>query len=1302
MIRLVSIVSENEKQHKIIALLQARFPFLTNIDIHAEYYIDSERLSGKEIDTLSAILQAKKYQSSSTSTSTQSYWVIPRKGTFSPWGSKALDILHRSGLKQIDRIERGLVFCLSLKDPLTPMLAKQIQAHIHDRMVESVIEREEDLMHLFDSHDPEPFAEIDITSKGIDALRHANIEYGLALSDQEIEFLYQSFFNLDRNPTDAELMMFSQINSEHCRHKVFNADWCIDGQDKAHSLFKMIKNTYAKSPENILSAYKDNASVIQSYATQNFIRNDEKQYQFVEQKTDILMKVETHNHPTAIEPFAGSGTGQGGEIRDEGATGRGSEPKAGLVGFTVSNLNVPGFKMPWESKPQFPSRIQDACQIMLKAPIGGAQFNNEFGRPNICGYFRTLEHVFENNEKAFKSAGFHKPVMIAGGMGLIRSEYTQKQILKDKDLIIVLGGPGMQIGIGGGTASSMAQGQSDEQLDFASVQRQNPEMQRRAQEVITACFQKDNNIIKSIHDVGAGGIANAISEIVHDSDLGVEICLEDIPQADSSMSPLALMCNESQERYIIAIDAQDLEIFTIIANRERCPFSVVGHATCRPNITVKQKSNHALPVDLPTQILFADPPKMYKQHNRTPRHLTPVSTNMLSLEESLERVLMAPTVADKSFLVTIGDRTVSGLVARDQMVGPWQVPVADCGVTASTYTTLTGEAMAMGEKPNLAMISAKCSAKMAVTESILNIMAADIHQLSDIKLSCNWMADAKTEQQAIDLYDAVEAVGMDFCPSLGIAVPVGKDSMSMKTAWSDDTREYQVTSPVTLVVSAFAPVHNIQKTLTPLLKDDPDTILVFVDLAHKQQRLGGSIFAQISNQIGDECPDINANDLKNFVSSFIQMKSENIPLAYHDKSEGGLWACLCEMAFASQLGLNIDLTDYAKSQTHLKDALLNEEAGIVIQIQKSHLNMVKNLLSDHGLKDSVYSVASINQTKQVNVCYQGNVMYSNALCTLHGKWSELSFQMQNIRDKSDCAKSLYDSINGSIENPGMGAVVEKSVQLTLPNKRSKSQPKVAILREQGVNGHREMAAAFHLAGFEPYDITMQDLIQGHELAPYHMLVACGGFSYGDVLGAGKGWASSILYVERLRKLFSDFFNRQDTLALGVCNGCQMLSSIKTIIPGAEHWPEFVPNTSQQFEARQSMVEIIDSPSVLLRNMQGKRLPISVAHGEGRVAFKNGRDYEQCCDARLTALRYIDNQGTTALQYPFNPNGSPEGLTGLTTVDGRVTIMMPHPERSIKTWQLSWYPEQWDNENEARFTPWMQMFFNAKLWLDEQC
>lgn len=1296
MYRMISLNEKTADWQKSITAIKASHPAIQSVKVYQEYYVQwSGDISASQKETLCQILSASQYNDQLSLDKQTCIWVVPRLGTFSPWGSKTLDILHNVGLKDCQRIEQGLVYILTLNAKVESQdIMACVAPLIHDKMTQSCINQETGLKDLFNSQPAATFKEVDVVAKGESALIEANQLLGLALSKEEVHFLTESFIALNRNPTDAELMMFAQINSEHCRHKNFNAEWTIDGELQEKSLFKMIKNTAAKSPEGILSAYKDNSSVITGFAQQNFTRTPDGHYQFEQSSPQILMKVETHNHPTAIEPFAGSGTGQGGEIRDEGATGRGSRPKVGLVGFCVSNLNIPDYKQAYEQVPQLPQRIQSALDIMLKAPIGGAAFNNEFGRPAICGYFRSYEQVQEDNEACYLAHGYHKPIMIAGGMGSILQTDVEKKSLADGSLLIVLGGPAMKIGIGGGSASSLAQGQSDEALDFASVQRQNPEMQRRAQEVINHCSElKSKNPIISIHDVGAGGIANALSEIVHDCGLGARLSLEKIPVADHSMSPLEIWCNESQERYIIAIHPKDLKVFDQIATAERCPYSVVGEAKDSGRITIADPKHDNYPVDIPLDILFADPPRIKKNLQRQSEQLKTIQTHQLSLEAALTQTLSCPTVADKSFLITIGDRTVTGLVARDQMVGPWQVPVADCGVSASTYTDLTGEAMSMGERPTLSLISPSAMARMSVAEAVLNILASDIQSLSDIKLSCNWMANVKSSRESIALFDAVQTVGESFCPQLGIAVPVGKDSLSMSCEWAVENKSHKVSSPLSLVVSAFSPVKNIQKTLTPLLETKEPSCLLFIDLANRNQRLGASIFAQITQQVGDMCPDVEASSVIAFATALRQLKDQDLVLAYHDRSDGGLWSTLCEMAFASNVGLDIDISDYALSEDRVVDALLNEECGVVIQVAKSQMSNVHAILADVNLGDATYQIAQINNDNQIRVKSGASIVFESSQNALHKIWSSTSYHMQRFRDNPISADAAFAALDTS-HNPGLAAAVSQHFELKKLEKPN-FKPKVAILREQGVNGHMEMAAAFTLAGFEAVDISMSSLINGRTLNEFHGLAVCGGFSFGDVLGAGKGWANSILHIPHLRKIFSDFFQRPDTFTLGVCNGCQMLSAIKELIPGAEHWPSFHRNTSQQFEARMSLVEITDSTSILFKGMQGWKVPVAVAHGEGRAVFENPVSEKEC--EKHLSLRYICNKGLRTENYPFNPNGSKGGATGFTSTDGRVTIMMPHPERVFKNWQLSWAPANWSN-NEEDLSPWMQLFYNARNWL----
>ncbi len=1289
MLRLVGELAHSEfRLSQILTRLQQIAPHIKTLKSHYEYFIETDALSEDQQNQLKELLNATV----DVNAPKHAIGVLPRFGTQSPWGSKALDICHNVGLKAVQKVERAIVYEINLDwQQLDKAQQKQLLNELHDKMTESVITDWQEAAALFQHQAPEPLTHISILTKGIQALMQANLDLGLALSQDEIDYLYAAYLKLERNPTDVELMMFAQANSEHCRHKIFKANWEIDGQAQTDTLFGMIKNTYVHNAKGVLSAYHDNAAVVQGYGSARFYCDDEGVYRQHQAPSHLLMKVETHNHPTAIEPFAGAGTGQGGEIRDEGATGRGAKPKAGLTGFSVSNLHIPGFAQAWEGNAHYPSRISCARDIMLKGPIGGAAFNNEFGRPNLCGYFRSFEQVRQTQDGAYQAYGYHKPVMLAGGMGNIMSPHVNKNKFQHGSLLIVLGGPAMKIGLGGGAASSVASGTSKEELDFASVQRQNPEMQRRCQEVIDRCWALgEHNPILSIHDVGAGGLANALPEIVNDCEMGAKVNFRAIPNAEISMSPLALWCNESQERYMLAIHPDALEKFTQIAQRERCPFAVIGVAQEQQMLEVDDALFENKPIDLPLSVLFGNPPKTFKKVESSKRQENQINTSLISIEEAISRVLQCPTVADKSFLITIGDRTVGGLTARDQMVGPYQVPVADCAVTATNYQDYTGEAMSMGERSPIAITQAAASARMSVSEAVLNILATDIASLSDIRLSCNWMAACNTEHYDADLFAAVKAVGKELCPTWDITIPVGKDSLSMRTLWQEENKQHAVTSPVTLVVSAFAPIQDHRKTLTPLLQNKSQTVLLLVDLAQKAQRLGGSIYAQVSNQIGTDTPDVdNPQVMQQFVSALKQLKDRQLIFAYHDRSDGGLFVTLSEMAFASKQGISISLDNYAKDEKALANALFNEECGVVIQIEQSALETVKAIFTDVGLDKALYEIALLNEQQTIDVCYQGKTLFSQPRANLQALWSKTSYLMQRLRDNPQCADEAYQLI---VEDKQPKLFVNEKV-LQQPSWNNfvapaiLHKPKVAILREQGVNGQLEMAAAFTMAGFEAIDVTMSDLLNGQTLHQFNGIAACGGFSYGDVLGAGKGWAKTILFNERLSALFREFFERENTFTLGVCNGCQMLSSLKSLIPGADNWPQFVRNTSEQFEARLSMVEITQNNSILLKDMHQWQLPIIVSHGEGRVEFGQ----KAKIDDSLLVMRYIDNNAKPTQVYPFNPNGSAQGMTGFSSQDGRATIMMPHPERSVKAWQLSWSPFSGDS-------PWMKIFINARNWL----
>lgn len=1224
------------------------------------------------------------------------FLVVPRFGTISPWSSKATDIAHNCGLAKLERIERGIAYYVA--GELSEADAAQVAARLHDRMTQLVLNQMEEAAGLFSHAQPKPLTVVDILGGGRAALEKANLELGLALAEDEIDYLVKSFVELGRNPHDVELMMFAQANSEHCRHKIFNASWDIDGQAQDKSLFGMIKNTYEMHREGVLSAYKDNAAVMVGSVAGRFYPNPEtRQYGASEEPVHILMKVETHNHPTAIAPFPGASTGSGGEIRDEGATGRGAKPKAGLVGFTVSNLNIPGFEQPWEVPYGKPERIVTALDIMIEGPLGGAAFNNEFGRPNLTGYFRTFEQAVAT-PRGEEVRGYHKPIMIAGGLGNIREDHVQKGEISVGAKLIVLGGPAMLIGLGGGAASSMATGASAADLDFASVQRENPEMERRCQEVIDRCWQLGaNNPIKFIHDVGAGGISNALPELINDGGRGGRFELRAVPNDEPGMSPLEIWCNESQERYVLSVDAADFETFKAICERERCPFAVVGEATEEKHLTVADSHFGNKPVDMPLDVLLGKPPRMHRSVAREAEIGDDFSAAALDLGEATERVLRHPAVASKSFLITIGDRTITGLVARDQFVGPWQVPVADCAVTATSFDVYTGEAMAMGERTPLALLDAPASGRMAIGETITNLAAARIGAISDIKLSANWMAAAGHPGEDARLYDTVKAVGMELCPALGITIPVGKDSMSMKTRWQDAGVEKSVTAPMSLIISGFAPVGDVRKTLTPQLRlDKGETDLILIDLGRGKNRLGGSILAQTYGKIGQQAPDVDdAEDLKAFFAVIQGLNADGHLLAYHDRSDGGLLASVLEMAFAGHCGLSLRLDDLASSREELNAALFSEELGAVIQVREAATPEVLAQFSAAGLGDCVAVIGQPVNGDAIELGFNGEPVYSAERRLLQRIWSETSYQIQRLRDNAECADQEFDGLLAE-DNPGLSAKLSFDVNddIAAPYIKKGVRPQVAILREQGVNGQVEMAAAFDRAGFAAVDVHMSDILAGRvSLEDFKGLVACGGFSYGDVLGAGEGWAKSILFNARARDGFQAFFERKDSFALGVCNGCQMMSNLHELIPGTEFWPHFVRNRSEQFEARVAMVQVQESQSIFLQGMAGSRLPIAIAHGEGHAEFESEEALLESDLSGCVALRFVDNHGKVTETYPANPNGSPRGITGLTSRDGRVTIMMPHPERVFRAVQNSWRPDEWQEDGG-----WMRMFRNARVWV----
>jgi len=1273
--------------NKLLAELQAIEPAIKAVSARFMHFVDIENdLDDRQAGILKQLLAYGSTQAGVDVPGAR-LLVVPRPGTISPWSSKATEIAQRCGLSEVKRIERGIEYALDVDGPL----AASVKGLLHDRMTQTVLDGSTD-PELFVPHEPKPLQRVAITEQGRDALVSANTELGLALSDDEIDYLTDSFQTLGRNPTDVELMMFAQANSEHCRHKIFNADWTIDGVEQAQSLFKMIRNTAEKSPEGILSAYSDNASVALGSTTQVFLRNPQTgEYSYVEEDAHLLMKVETHNHPTAISPYPGAATGSGGEIRDEGATGRGSSPKAGLTGFSVSHLKIPGFPQPWEADNGKPERIASALTIMLEGPLGGAAFNNEFGRPNLAGYFRSFEQSVPGKDNEFR--GYHKPIMIAGGMGNIRPMLVDKHPIPAGSLIIILGGPAMLIGLGGSAASSQASGEGSEDLDFASVQRENPEMERRCQEVINHCNAMGHDTpIVSIHDIGAGGLSNAVPEIIHDCDRGGRFELRNVQCADKGMSPMQIWCNEAQERYVVAIKPESLELFTAFCEREHCLFAVIGEATEEEHLTLGDELLGDKPVDIPMSVLFGKSPKLHRNVEHVKPNTKALDFTGITLDEAVKRVLSFPAVADKSFLIHIGDRSVTGLVARDQMVGPWQVPVADVAVTATGFYAVTGEAMAMGERSPIAVIDAPASGRMAIGEAITNIAAASIDSLKKIKLSANWMAAAGYQGEDAALFDTVKAVGMELCPALGIAIPVGKDSLSMKTVWKDDSAEKIMTSPLSLVITAFAPVADISLTLTPQLRRvaDEDSALILIDLGAGKNRLGGSVLAQVYNQLGDDCPDLDeAGLLKAFFDAIQTLNSQDKLLSYHDRSDGGLLATVAEMMFASRLGVTLTLDSLGDD---VLAALFNEELGAVLQVRQSDCKDVVELLKQSGLIDCIYVIGKVMEEQQLTVRHSGEVVYSAGRAELQGSWSELSYQMQALRDNPECAQQQFERIADD-QDPGLNVALTFDVNddVTALFKNA-IRPKVAILREQGVNGHVEMAAAFDRAGFTSIDVHMSDIVHGRvSLADFTGLVACGGFSYGDVLGAGGGWAKSILFNSRCRDEFAAFFQRPDTFGLGVCNGCQMMSGLKDIIPGAEHWPRFMRNTSEQFEARVALVEVQKSPSILFAGMEGSRMPVAIAHGEGRAEF--AVDPAVALEAGAVALCYVDNYGELTTEFPANPNGSPFGITGLTTTDGRFTIMMPHPERCFRTVQNSWHPDDW-NEYGA----WMRLFKNARVWV----
>ncbi|ATQ77260.1 phosphoribosylformylglycinamidine synthase [Massilia violaceinigra] len=1334
------------RSQRLLSQLQAVAPAITAVQARFYHFIDTSAvLSADDTSRLSAMLTYGEPAAENPREGvTEEFFVIPRLGTISPWASKATDIAHNCGMAHVHRIERGIAFSVSLKTgilgssigaakKLSDEETEAVAALLHDRMTESVLRSADQASSLFRELEARPLESVDVLKAGKHALEKANTELGLALSDDEIDYLFDAFTKAGRNPTDVELMMFAQANSEHCRHKIFNADWIVDGVAQDKSLFQMIKNTHQLQPKGTIVAYSDNSSIMEGATVMRFYpRGAGHEYAPSTELTHTLMKVETHNHPTAISPFPGASTGAGGEIRDEGATGRGAKPKAGLTGFTVSNLMIPDAVRPWENAANVnqpfgeraqaavygkPDRIASPLQIMIEGPLGGAAFSNEFGRPVLGGYFRT----YEQNVGALSAGtpdavfGYHKPIMIAGGIGNISGQHTHKNDIPVGSLLIQLGGPGMRIGMGGSAASSMATGTNTADLDFDSVQRGNPEMERRAQEVINACWQMgaDNPII-SIHDVGAGGLSNAFPEITNDAKRGAIFDLRKVPLEESGMAPKEIWSNESQERYVLAIAPESLALFAAMCERERCLFAAVGVATEERQLKLIDPELGNSPVDMPMDVLLGKPPKMQRDVTHVHNEFPAIDLTGLNLADVAKRVLLLPAVADKSFLITIGDRTVGGTTVRDQMVGPWQVPVADCAVTAMSFEGYLGEAMAMGERTPLAVIDAAASGRMAVGEAVTNIAAAPIRDISDIKLSANWMAACGQPGQDAALFDTVKAVGMELCPALGISIPVGKDSLSMRTTWRDEDAAKAVTSPVSLIVSSFAPVYDVRRSLTPQIKQDAgETALILIDLGRGKNRLGASALSLVTQQLGNETPDVDsADDLKGFFAAIQQLNADDKLLAYHDRSDGGLFATLCEMAFAGRSGLSVNLDILTLEAGHGADwgdaknwagqvaerrneqtlrALFSEELGAVIQVRADEKSLVMNVLREHNLGACSHIIGKPNERGVIEFTRDAKVIYTEARSALHRVWSETSWRIARLRDNPACADAEYERLLDETD-PGITPKLtfDPSENIAAPFVATGVRPRVAILREQGVNSHIETAWVMHQAGFAAVDVHMSDLIAGRaKLDDFQGIIAVGGFSYGDVLGAGEGWAKTILFNAQLADQFARFFNRADTFGLGVCNGCQMMSNLKSIIPGAHAWPKFTRNKSEQFEARFAMVEVLDSPSIFFGGMAGTQAAIAIAHGEGFADFSQTGDI----GAVVKAMRFVDNRGAATEAYPFNPNGSPEGLTSVTTADGRFSVLMPHAERVFRSVQQSWHPEAWGEDS-----PWMRMFRNARKWV----
>ena len=1268
------------RKNNLLKKIKAIYPQIRSLTSNYLHICESEEsLTNDEVNRLNKLLDYGIPSEIKRNLNNMIY-ISPRVGTISPWSSRATDIALHCGI-QLNRIERCSIIYLHAEEKLSKEIKLSIGNMLFDRMTESLFFDEKSTYQLFTHQNPRKLEYINFLRNGAQAISDYSEQFGLALSEDEISYLTYNYNKTKKNPTDAELMMFAQANSEHCRHKIFNASWIIDEKEQEHSLFKMIRNTHKVSPQKTIVAYSDNSSIIEGRSINRFYPDTQNNYKPHQEITHFLMKVETHNHPTAISPFSGAATGAGGEIRDEGATGRGSKPKAGLVGFSVSNLNIPEFKQNWEdSNLGKPDRIASALQIMIDGPIGAASYNNEFGRPNILGYFRTLEIEVEGKFK-----GYHKPIMLAGGLGNISNSHTSKKQLTDGNLLIQLGGPAMLIGLGGGAASSMKTGMNQENLDFDSVQRGNPELQRRAQEVIDKCWQMGQlNPILSIHDVGAGGLSNAFPELIHDGGVGAVFDLRSIHNEELGMSPKEIWSNEAQERYVLAIHPKNLENFTLICKRERCPFAVVGRATKDQKIIVEDTLLNDHPVNMDLDILLGKPPKTLKKITTETLSIIEKNIDHTKLSENLKKVLQYPAVASKSFLITIGDRSVTGLIARDQMVGPWQIPVSNVAVTKSDFESSLGESFAIGEKSPVAISNAPASARMAIGEAITNIAASSIKSMEHIKLSANWMAAAGDNENDFALFESVKAVGMDLCPKLGISIPVGKDSMSMQTKW-DDGVEKSISAPMSLVVSAFSECMDVTKTLTPQITKDQQTTLLFIDLAAGNSRMGGSCLNLTHSLVGRDTPDIvNIENLKYFFSIIQSLNNDNKILAYHDRSDGGLITTLLEMSFAGHCGITI-YTDKEK-QEDLSKFLFNEELGVVIQVSNNDLEQVQEKIQIK-LGNCITKIGKPSNNQLITIKNNEKIIFSETRSKLQEYWSETSFKIQSLRDNPKNAQEEFDNI---ADEGGQGINPIIKFDIPSPINIKKSKAKIAILREQGINGHNEMAAAFYYAGFEPYDIHMSDIVSGNvSLKEFQALAACGGFSFGDVLGAGQGWAKSILFNPKTREQFEEFFHKKDTLTLGVCNGCQMLSSIRELIPGTECWPSFVKNDSEQFEARFLGVSIEKNNSPFFEGMEGSILPIAVAHGEGKAQFRNEKQLNDAIKKKIISLKYVDNYNKGTLRYPYNPNGSVLGITGLNSIDGRVSIMMPHPERVFRADQNSWHPKNWND-----FGPWYRMFANA--------